>query len=62
MAFANHQRNTGSLSIIFTASGFQVAVWDQRGHGKSFREGTDANVVHVEDFEEYVKIACLWKK
>ncbi len=39
----------------FYSAGFQVAVWDQRGHGKSFREGTDANVVHVEDFEEYVK-------
>ena len=39
----------------FYGAGYQVAVWDQRGHGKSFREGTDANVVHVEDFEDYVE-------
>lgn len=36
-------------------AGYQVAVFDQRGHGKSLRESTDANVVHGEDFEDYVE-------
>lgn len=36
-------------------AGYQVAVWDQRGHGKSLREGADACVVHVADFEDYVE-------
>lgn len=36
-------------------AGYQIAIWDQRGHGKSFRQGEDPDVVHVEDFEDYVK-------
>lgn len=41
-------------------AGFQVVVYDQRGHGKSFRMGEDANVVHVEDFYDYVEdLHCL---
>lgn len=36
-------------------AGYQVAVFDQRGHGKSLRENTDAGVVHVADFEDYVE-------
>lgn len=43
------------LIYYFYGAGFQVAIWDQRGHGKSFREGTDSCVVHVEDFEDYVE-------
>ncbi len=35
-------------------AGYQVAVWDHRGHGKSLREGKDDNVAHVEDFMDYV--------
>ncbi|MBD5512570.1 MAG: alpha/beta hydrolase [Lachnospiraceae bacterium] len=37
------------------SAGYQVAVFDQRGHGKSLRESVDAGVVHVEDFEDYVE-------
>lgn len=36
-------------------AGYQIAIWDQRGHGKSFRQGENPDVVHVEDFEDYVK-------
>lgn len=37
------------------SAGYQIAILDQRGHGKSFRQGENPNVVHVEDFEDYVK-------
>lgn len=36
-------------------AGYQAAVWDHRGHGRSLREGKDKNIVHVEDFEDYVE-------
>lgn len=36
-------------------AGYQAVIWDQRGHGKSFRQGENPEVVHVEDFEDYVR-------
>jgi len=36
-------------------SGYQVAVMDHRGHGKSFREAEDTYLVHVESFSLYVE-------
>jgi len=34
--------------------GFQVGIYDQRGHGKSVREGTDPDIVHIDSFDSYV--------
>lgn len=34
-------------------SGFQCAVMDHRGHGKSIREGRDPDVVHITHFDRY---------
>lgn len=35
--------------------GYQAAVIDQRGHGKSIREVEDIELVHVDDFSQYVE-------
>lgn len=35
--------------------GFQVAILDHRGHGKSLREVDDTSLVHVEAFRQYVE-------
>lgn len=35
--------------------GYQAAVIDHRGHGKSLREVEDSQLVHVEDFGQYVE-------
>lgn len=36
-------------------AGYQTAIWEHRGHGRSLREGKDANTIHVEDFQDYVE-------
>lgn len=36
-------------------AGYQAAVIDHRGHGKSLREVEDIQLVHVEDFSRYVE-------
>lgn len=35
--------------------GYQVAVMDHRGHGKSVREVEDVTIVHIDLFSQYVK-------
>lgn len=35
--------------------GHQAAIVDHRGHGRSFREVEDLQLVHVEDFSQYVE-------
>ena len=34
--------------------GYQVIIWDVRGHGKSVRETDDLKMVHIGDFSQYV--------
>ena len=34
--------------------GYQVIIWDVRGHGKSLRETDDLKMVHIGDFSQYV--------
>lgn len=36
-------------------NGYQCAIMDHRGHGRSGREAKDPNVIHVDSFEEYVQ-------
>lgn len=36
-------------------AGYQAAVMDHRGHGKSLREVEDIQLVHVDDFSRYVE-------
>lgn len=35
-------------------AGYQVAIWEHRGHGYSMREGADRDVAYVDDFRDYV--------
>ncbi len=39
----------------FTKMGFQVYLADQRGHGRSLRETSHPNMVHINRFEDYVE-------
>ncbi len=39
----------------FICMGFNVFIYDQRGHGKSYRSNSDLRIVTVDKFEEYVK-------
>lgn len=43
------------LIYYFLRKGYQTAVLDHRGHGKSLREAEEHCVVHVERFEQYVE-------
>ncbi|MCM1189895.1 MAG: lysophospholipase [bacterium] len=43
------------LIYYFHRQGYQAAVMDHRGHGKSLRETEDATVVHIGHFSDYVK-------
>lgn len=38
----------------FTQAGYEVYIAEHRGHGRSFRETTHPNMVHVSDFRNYV--------
>jgi lysophospholipase len=42
------------LIYYFHQQGYQVAILDHRGHGKSFREVKNKNIIHVNDFSDYV--------
>jgi lysophospholipase len=43
------------LIYYMLQAGYQVAIQDHRGHGKSFREVSDPQLVHVERFDDYVE-------
>ncbi len=43
------------LIYYFYREGYQVAVMDHRGHGKSMREVEDVTIVHIDLFSRYVK-------
>lgn len=43
------------LAWYFLNSGYNVFLYDQRGHGYSGREVEDQHLTHVKDFEDYVK-------
>jgi len=43
------------LIYYFFQQGYQVAVMDHRGHGKSLREVEDVTIVHIDLFSRYVK-------
>ena len=43
------------LICYMLREGYQAAVMAHRGHGKSMRECGDPELVHVEDFSQYVK-------
>lgn len=43
------------LIYYFYLQGYQVAVMDHRGHGKSLREVEDVTIVHIDLFSRYVK-------
>lgn len=53
--FSESERKYDEFIYYLLKAGFQAAVYDQRGHGKSIREGKSDNVVHIHDFEDYVK-------
>ena len=39
----------------FTKMGFQVYLADHRGHGRSLRDTTHPNMVHINRFEDYTE-------
>lgn len=43
------------LIYYFYGQGYQVAVMDHRGHGRSTREVEDVTIVHIDLFSRYVK-------
>lgn len=43
------------LIYYFYTQGYQVAIMDHRGHGKSLREVEDTTIVHIDLFSRYVK-------
>lgn len=42
------------LIYYFLKNGYQAAIYDQRGHGQSFRETEDRGLIHVRHFGRYV--------
>ncbi len=52
--FCESGRKYDEFVYYLLQAGFQVAVYDQRGHGRSFREGKADYVIHVNDFHDYV--------
>ena len=42
------------LIYYFHRCGFQVCIYDQRGHGKSRRNGPSHDIVHIDSFAEYI--------
>lgn len=53
--FTESSEKLHELIFYFIEAGFQCGVMDARGHGKSFREGKDPSVIHVNHFDDYVK-------
>jgi len=51
--FAESARKYHELIYYFLNAGYQVAVMEHRGHGKSSREVKDSCVVHVDKFGQY---------
>ena len=43
------------LAYYMHREGYQVALWDHRGHGKSRREVENLQLIHVDHFFRYVK-------
>ena len=43
------------LIYYFLQSGLSCYIYDQRGHGKSFREVDDERLIYVDNFNSYVK-------
>lgn len=43
------------LIWYFYRAGYQIAIMDHRGHGRSLREVEDVTIVHVELFSRYVR-------
>ena len=41
------------LIYYLLKAGFQAAVYDQRGHGRSARSGQSPDIVHIDSFDEY---------
>ena len=60
--FSESAEKYRELIYYLYGEGYQIAIWDQRGHGKSFRQGDDPDVVHVEDFEDYVEDLHVFMK
>lgn len=53
--FTESSEKLYELIYYFIEAGFQAAVIDARGHGKSFRENKDPGIVHIDHFDDYVR-------
>ena len=53
--FCESEEKLRELSWLFLQQGYAVLAYDHRGHGFSAREVADPSVVHVQDFDDYVR-------
>lgn len=53
--FAESSRKYHEWIYYLLKAGYSCAIMDHRGHGNSLREGEDPDVVHVTDFDTYVR-------
>lgn len=53
--FTENSEKYHELIYYFLQNGYQAAIYDQRGHGKSFRELADRSVIHVRHFSQYTQ-------
>ena len=61
--FTESSEKYDELCWYFLQSGLSVYLYDQRGHGKSFRAVEDKTLTHIDTFDEYVKdLDCFVKQ
>ena len=53
--FSESEEKLRELTWLFLQQGYAVLAYDHRGHGASAREVADPSVVHVQDFDDYVR-------
>ncbi len=53
--FCEFTQKYEEVILMFAAAGFDVYIFDYRGHGHSERKVEDLSMVHVDSYEEYVE-------
>lgn len=53
--FTESAEKFSELIYYLHQAGYQTAIWEHRGHGRSLREGKNADTIYVEDFQDYVE-------
>lgn len=53
--FSESAEKFAEFIYYLNQAGYQTAIWEHRGHGRSLREGKGSNIIYVEDFQDYVE-------